>query len=197
MLTRLSRHSPDTLLSDILKEAKKTSKDAGLMGFETIKKCLIDTSPFGVENNLLTPTMKLRRPQLINKYKDRLLKLYDEEEVKVEVEVKPPRVPNMWKNQASLPRLPLPSVENSMKLFLEVAEPIVDKATFEMTKKAAEDFLKQDAKALQEQLKAIDDRAAPDSSWFADFHKGMYMKARYPVYVHKNPGGGECQQVVR
>ena len=85
--------SPKVLLSDVLKEAKKFSKDAGLMGFETVKRCLLDTSPFGVENDLLTPTMKLRRPQLIHKYKDRLLQLYEqvvEEEPQVKEEEEPP-----------------------------------------------------------------------------------------------------------
>ncbi|GMH96440.1 hypothetical protein TrST_g14202 [Triparma strigata] len=181
--------SPAELLQTILSEIKKTSKAATLMGFETVKKCMLDTTPFGVDNDLLTPTMKLRRPQLTTKYKEALLKLYATEMEEPEEEVEAPPVPNMWKNQASLPRLPLPSPEQSMQLFLEVTETLVDAKTFELTKAKVDEFLREDAQTLQERLKAIDDKAAPDSSWFAGFHHDMYMDARYPGYVYKNPSG--------
>ncbi|GMH58817.1 hypothetical protein TL16_g02692 [Triparma laevis f. inornata] len=181
--------SPAELLQTILAEIRKTSKAASLMGFETVKKCMLDTTPFGVENNLLTPTMKLRRPQLTAKYKEALLKLYATKMEEVEEEPEAPPVSNMWKNQASLPRLPLPSPEQSMKLFLEVTETLVDSKIFEQTKLKVNQFLKEDAPTLQEKLKAIDDKAAPDSSWFAGFHHDMYMDARYPGYVYKNPSG--------
>lgn len=60
----------------------------------------------------------------------------------------------MWSNQNDLPRLPLPSVESTIELFLEVAETLVDSETFESTKEKAETF-KEEAKGLQRKLEKV------------------------------------------
>ena len=36
----------------------------GLQGFEKVRGIILEAEPFSVENNLLTPTLKLKRPQL-------------------------------------------------------------------------------------------------------------------------------------
>ena len=112
----------------------------------------------------------------------------DEKKLPDESTPAPQEHKNMWKNQSKLPRLPLPSLESTVTLFLEVAETIVDEETFERTKAAATSFLTVEGPGLQEKLKLIDD-GNQDSSWFASFHEDMYLNARYPGFVHKNPAG--------
>ncbi|KAL5529253.1 hypothetical protein ACEPAG_5238 [Sanghuangporus baumii] len=62
----------------ILDEMNKEAKNAGLKGFETVKKIHVTLEPFTVENNMLTPTFKLRRRDVVAKYKDVLEQLYSE-----------------------------------------------------------------------------------------------------------------------
>lgn len=67
----------------LLAELGDMRRQAGLKGFEEIKDCIIETDGinelgqgFNTENNLLTPSMKLRRPQLAERYKDTLEDMY-------------------------------------------------------------------------------------------------------------------------
>ena len=41
-----------------------------------IRGCVIETEPFSVENELLTPTQKAKRPVIQAKYKEALEELY-------------------------------------------------------------------------------------------------------------------------
>ena len=43
---------------------------------EKIKKFLVVEDQFTIENSLMTPTLKLKRYKIIQKYKDQLEKLY-------------------------------------------------------------------------------------------------------------------------
>ncbi|KAA1072747.1 hypothetical protein PGT21_000825 [Puccinia graminis f. sp. tritici] len=45
----------------VLKEMEKTAASAKLLGFERIKNIHLTMEPFSVENELLTPTFKLKR----------------------------------------------------------------------------------------------------------------------------------------
>jgi len=173
-------------IPDILKSISDVSKAQGLNSFEIPLKIHLDKVPFLPNNDLLTPTMKLKRFNLTNKYGEILKALYAAPVV--ERTPTPPPPPNMWKNQPNLPRLPVPPLEHTMKLYLEVAEALVTPEEFKATSAAAKSFLTGDGPVLQEKLKLIDDKA-PDSSWFAGFHHEMYMNARYPGYVYKNPAG--------
>jgi long-chain acyl-CoA synthetase len=68
------------------KEFKKTSNDEidneietinkNLSKIEKIKKFIIIEDQFTIENGLMTPTLKLKRYKIINKYKNQLEKLY-------------------------------------------------------------------------------------------------------------------------
>jgi len=40
-------------------------------GFEVIKRCILVDEPFSVDNNLLTPTMKLKRSEAKQKIRKR------------------------------------------------------------------------------------------------------------------------------
>jgi long-subunit acyl-CoA synthetase (AMP-forming) len=45
----------------VLKEMDKTAASAKLLGFERIKNIHLTMEPFSIENDLLTPTFKLKR----------------------------------------------------------------------------------------------------------------------------------------
>ena len=48
----------------------------GLKGFELVKKIKLIDEPFSIENNLITPTLKLKRTELKKKFYTDILKLY-------------------------------------------------------------------------------------------------------------------------
>lgn len=63
------------LMKQINTMAKTNDK---LKGFEMIRACHIETELFSIENGLLTPTSKAKRPQIQAKYKETLEQLYGE-----------------------------------------------------------------------------------------------------------------------
>jgi len=60
----------------ILKAMGHTAKKAGLNGFETVKSIHVTVEAFTIENNLLTPTLKVRRRDAAMKFQDVIEKLY-------------------------------------------------------------------------------------------------------------------------
>ncbi|TCD63627.1 hypothetical protein EIP91_005178 [Steccherinum ochraceum] len=60
------------LFAELHKEAAKNS----LKGFEQIKRIHVSMDPFTVENNCLTPTLKLRRKDAYNKFKTEIDGIY-------------------------------------------------------------------------------------------------------------------------
>merc|ERR1711959_500148 len=60
----------------LLDELKKTGKDAKLKGFKIVKAIHLDSVQFSVESDLLTPTFKLKRPQLLKHYQSKVDALY-------------------------------------------------------------------------------------------------------------------------
>ncbi|XP_031131427.1 long chain acyl-CoA synthetase 4-like [Ipomoea triloba] len=54
----------------ILGELSKTAKEKKLKGFEVIKAVHLDPVPFDMERDLLTPTFKKKRPQLLKYYQN-------------------------------------------------------------------------------------------------------------------------------
>ncbi|KDR81465.1 hypothetical protein GALMADRAFT_239413 [Galerina marginata CBS 339.88] len=61
----------------ILAILTKIAKQNGLKGFETIKRVHLSLTPFSVDNNTMTPTMKIRRKDAYNLYKKELDGLYE------------------------------------------------------------------------------------------------------------------------
>ena len=53
-----------------------TGKGEKLKGFELVKGVHLEPEPFGVEEGLMTPSFKLKRPQLLAKYQAVVDKLY-------------------------------------------------------------------------------------------------------------------------
>uniref|UniRef100_A0A0D3HN20 Long-chain-fatty-acid--CoA ligase n=1 Tax=Oryza barthii TaxID=65489 RepID=A0A0D3HN20_9ORYZ len=62
-------------------ELNKTGKRLGLRGFEMLKAIHLETTPFSIEKDLVTPTFKLKRPQLLKYYKDCIDQLYKDAKV--------------------------------------------------------------------------------------------------------------------
>jgi long-chain acyl-CoA synthetase len=60
----------------ILDSLEKHAKDAKLHGFEYIKAIHLSPVPFSVDNDLMTPTFKLRRPQLLKYYQKEIDAMY-------------------------------------------------------------------------------------------------------------------------
>ena len=60
----------------MLDQLKVQAKADKLKGFEVVKKLLLDPEPFSVENELLTPTFKYKRPQLQKKYQAEIDAMY-------------------------------------------------------------------------------------------------------------------------
>ncbi|RAH48546.1 putative AMP-binding enzyme [Aspergillus brunneoviolaceus CBS 621.78] len=60
----------------VLRDLDRVAKKHKLAGYEKIKNCALMLDPFTVENNLLTPTLKLKRPPAVKKYRHLLDDLY-------------------------------------------------------------------------------------------------------------------------
>ncbi|XP_028072337.1 long chain acyl-CoA synthetase 2-like isoform X4 [Camellia sinensis] len=68
----------------ILDELNSTGQKNKLRGFEMLRAVHLEPYPFDIERDLITPTFKLKRPQLLKYYKDRIDQLYDEAKGKKE-----------------------------------------------------------------------------------------------------------------
>jgi len=66
----------DQLKDKILSEVWQMSKLNGLQGFETVRGVYLDPNIFSVDNGLVTPTFKLKRPQLKDYYSEQIEEMY-------------------------------------------------------------------------------------------------------------------------
>jgi len=64
------------VISYVLAELQKTGKANKLNSIEQVKAIHLEIEPFTVENGLLTPTLKAKRPQLRQKYQEVMKQLY-------------------------------------------------------------------------------------------------------------------------
>lgn len=67
----------------------------------------------------------------------------------------PPQSPGKGKtfaSQSKLPKLPIPSLEETCKRYLKSLEALQDEKEHEMTKEAVDDFLQNDGPKIQEKL---------------------------------------------
>ncbi|KAJ3120489.1 Long-chain-fatty-acid--CoA ligase 5 [Physocladia obscura] len=67
----------------VLDEMSKVASEAGLAGFERVKSVYLEAEAFAVENDLLTPTMKLKRQILVKRYAKQIKTMYQEIDVVV------------------------------------------------------------------------------------------------------------------
>ncbi|KAG9112984.1 hypothetical protein FRC07_007822 [Ceratobasidium sp. 392] len=66
-----------SVVAAIQKALNKEGKKQGLNGFEMIKNVHVTLEPFTTDNNLLTPTFKVRRRDAYMRYKEELDRLYE------------------------------------------------------------------------------------------------------------------------
>jgi long-chain acyl-CoA synthetase len=77
---RLAASNPEQLLQEprvrtlIRAELDKYSRD--FKGFEQVRDFVLDSELFSTQNDLLTPSLKLKRRNVLAKYEDRLAALY-------------------------------------------------------------------------------------------------------------------------
>jgi len=65
------------LKAALLREMDKVGKETELRGFEYVKAIHLTAEPFSIENGLLTPTFKVKRPQAADYFKQETKALYD------------------------------------------------------------------------------------------------------------------------
>ncbi|KAL9031644.1 MAG: hypothetical protein Q9196_000358 [Gyalolechia fulgens] len=68
----------------VVKELDKVGRKNKFAGYEMVKNCYLYLDPFTIENELLTPTLKLKRPQTAKMYRQQLDELYAEVAVQEE-----------------------------------------------------------------------------------------------------------------
>jgi fatty acid CoA ligase FadD9 len=74
----LSRHDVESLKPLIGDSLQKVTKAAALQSYEIPRDFIVETTPFTMENGLLTGIRKLARPKLKERYGERLEQLYTE-----------------------------------------------------------------------------------------------------------------------
>ncbi|XP_037105261.1 carnitine O-palmitoyltransferase 2, mitochondrial [Syngnathus acus] len=88
--------------------------------------------------------------------------------------------------QKSLPRLPVPKLEDTIRRYLAAQQPLLDDQQFRNTERVAQDFLAGEGKRLQEELLA-QDRKNKHTSYISGPWFDMYLSARDPVVLNFNP----------
>jgi len=68
----------ETVRQAMIEELSKVAKKNKFAGFERVRNAYFYLEPFTVDNELLTPTLKLKRPQAAKKFRTELDKLYEE-----------------------------------------------------------------------------------------------------------------------
>lgn len=87
--------------------------------------------------------------------------------------------------QASLPKLPVPALSDTLERMLYSAEPLMGAAELEELRAAAGEFASGDGPALQEALVARD--AAAYSSYISQPWFELYLRDRRPLLLNYNP----------
>ncbi|KAK4216257.1 hypothetical protein QBC37DRAFT_97774 [Rhypophila decipiens] len=64
--------------SNFLKLLDNIAKSHKFNSFEKVKNCYFDVEPFSIENELLTPTLKLKRPQAAKAFRAEIDRMYEE-----------------------------------------------------------------------------------------------------------------------
>ncbi|KAJ5319378.1 hypothetical protein MYU51_017513 [Penicillium brevicompactum] len=66
----------DKLRRAVLRDLERVAKKHKFAGYERVRNVSLKVDPFTVENNLLTPTLKLKRPPVVKMYRTLLDQLY-------------------------------------------------------------------------------------------------------------------------
>lgn len=71
----------------VIKELDKIGKKSKFNAYERVRACHLEIEPFSIANELLTPTLKLKRPQTAKKFRAEIDRMYEE----ALAEEKPPK----------------------------------------------------------------------------------------------------------
>jgi len=93
----------------------------------------------------------------------------------------------MYENQANLPRLPLPALEDTCRKLLEWSQPLLSSEDYDSSKKAVDYFISSEGKGpfLQKKLTALRNRK-DTLNWLEPFWYGTYLGNRLPLPVNSN-----------
>jgi len=83
-----SVYNDPAIRKQLLKDLDRTAQKKKLQGFERIKAVHIASDPFTVENELLTPTMKLKRSEAAKEFRKEIDLLYEELNAKPQVKAR-------------------------------------------------------------------------------------------------------------
>ena len=64
------------VIMSVLRSIQEQGRSSKLHGFEQVKAIYLTPEPFTIEGGLLTPTMKLKRPQLKAQFENAIAALY-------------------------------------------------------------------------------------------------------------------------
>ncbi|KAI8630907.1 AMP-binding enzyme [Xylariaceae sp. FL1651] len=67
-----------SVIEAFLKHLDNIAKKHKFNGYERVRNCVLEIEPFSIENGLLTPTLKLKRPQIARKFKPDIERMYNE-----------------------------------------------------------------------------------------------------------------------
>ncbi|GLA51521.1 hypothetical protein AnigIFM63604_008123 [Aspergillus niger] len=96
----------------------------------------------------------------------------------------PPKKGLTFANQDSLPKLPIPDLEQTCKRYLEALAPLQTPREQDETRAAVQDFLKSEGPILQEKLKTY---ASSKTSYIEQFWYDSYLNYDSPVVLNLNP----------
>ena len=66
----------EILIKEIFRDMDKVGRSNDLKGFEIPKGVYLTAEKFSIENNMLTPTMKLKTNDIMKRYKAEIEKMY-------------------------------------------------------------------------------------------------------------------------
>lgn len=88
--------------------------------------------------------------------------------------------------QPSLPRLPIPKLEQTCMKYLNAQKPVLTDAKFTETSSIVTEFLKTDGPVLQEEL-ITRNKKNSHTSYISEFWFDMYLCDRKPLPINFNP----------
>ncbi|MGB3755352.1 MAG: choline/carnitine O-acyltransferase [Rivularia sp. (in: cyanobacteria)] len=89
--------------------------------------------------------------------------------------------------QNSLPKLPLPTLEQTCKLYLEIVTPLLSEQEIAQTQAVVEEFQQESGQKLQHQLEIIN--CATKTSYVHDYREESFSEYRGALVINKNFGG--------
>lgn len=90
-------------------------------------------------------------------------------------------------NPPSLPRLPLPTLEDTCKRYLKSVAPLLHPSELEVTKKNVQDLLVNSGPKLHAELEKLASGSGYPESFIEGFWDDMYLNGRWSLPINSNP----------